>query len=180
MIVKIPCGPLYIILWILFWSIIPEFIGLPVFFTGRPALLIKTLCFQQPLRCNRNDLLTSTVLSRISFVPLQIVPRCLSHSIVREKWAKLFCHREDGLFLKNLVFNFLGPEEMIIYLKQYLSNYILDPYKLLPDTCHVRYYEKKLAKSFSLLERLPVFQNFVFHNLLGPKHMLLVPQCLSN
>ena len=34
--------------------------------------------------------------------------------------------------------NLLGPREMILSIAQNLSNYILDPDKLLPDICHVQ------------------------------------------
>ena len=32
----------------------------------------------------------------------------------------------------------LGPREMILSIAKNLSNYILDPDKLLPDICHVQ------------------------------------------
>ena len=37
----------------------------------------------------------------------------------------------------------LGPKEMILSVAHYLTKYIVDPDKLLPDIWHVQYYERK-------------------------------------
>ena len=60
-IVKSPCGPLWIIPWGVSHSIIGEQLGHKLFFTGKFAFFFKKLCFQQLLQCSRNDLATSTV-----------------------------------------------------------------------------------------------------------------------
>ena len=39
--------------------------GQSVFFTGRVAFFLKNLCFQQSLRCYRNDLIQSTVIVKL-------------------------------------------------------------------------------------------------------------------
>ena len=41
------------------------------------------------------------------FCTLTNCPWCLSHSIIREKKVKGFCHWKDSFFLKNLVLDFL-------------------------------------------------------------------------
>ena len=69
-IVKIPCGPLQTISWGFSHSIMREEIGQNLFFTRKTAFFLKNLCFQQPLRCYRNGLVTSTVFFRIPCGPL--------------------------------------------------------------------------------------------------------------
>ena len=56
----------------------------------------------------------------------------------------------------------LGPKEMVLSTAQNYSQYLVDPFKMFSDFCHVRKYEKKWAKFFSPLEMLPFFQNIVF------------------
>ena len=123
----------------------------------------KICVLKQPLTCYRNDLITSTVSVGIPFEPLQIVFWGLSHSIKGEKIGQTFCHREDSLFLKNLVIEVLGPEETILMPAENLAKYLVSPFKLFPDVFHVRQYEKKAA-NFFLLKRLPLFQKLVFSN----------------
>ena len=53
----VPCG--------LSHSIMPGKQGPNLFFTGKNAFFFKNLCFQQLLRCNRIDPVTSTVIVRI-------------------------------------------------------------------------------------------------------------------
>ena len=74
-------------------------IGQTIFFTGKSAFFSK-ICFQQPLRCYRNDIITSTVAVPIHVGPLEIVPWVLAHSKKTGKKAKIFCRREDSLFKK--------------------------------------------------------------------------------
>ena len=45
-----------------------------IFFTETIALFFKNLCFQHFLRCDRNNLITSTISVRKPFGSLQIVP----------------------------------------------------------------------------------------------------------
>ena len=46
-------------------------------------------------------------------------------------WKQLF-------FEMFVSIDLLGPREMILSIAKNLSNYILDPDKLLPDICHVQ------------------------------------------
>ena len=69
----------------------------------------------------KNAIISSTVIVRITFEPLQTTPGRLLHSVIRKKGAKVFYHREDSLFLKILVLDFLGPEEMMKSRAQFLS-----------------------------------------------------------
>ena len=79
------------------------------------------------------------------------------------------------LFLEMFFFSIdlLGPKEMFISFAQSLSKQLVDPDKLFRVIFHVRWKEKKEAKVFSSLERLPFFRNIcVFNNVLGLKKML--------
>ena len=51
-------------------------------------------------------------------------------------WKQLF-------FEKFVSIDLLGPKKMILSFAQKLSKYLVDTDKLLPDICHVRYYEEK-------------------------------------
>ena len=67
------------------------------------CVFFKIFCFQQPLRCYRNGLVTSTVFVKKIRRPFWIVPWGLSHSILREKIGqKLFLAGKIALFFKNL------------------------------------------------------------------------------
>ena len=46
-------------------------------------------------------------------------------------WKQLF-------FEMFVSINLLGPKEMILSFAQYLSKYLVDPDKFLPDICHVQ------------------------------------------
>ena len=86
------------------------------FLTGKFAFFFIKLCFQQPLKSWRNDLITSTVFVRIVFGPLKPIPWGLSNSKIWEKKPKFFLNWKYCLFLKNCVFNKLSsPEEMILF-----------------------------------------------------------------
>ena len=86
---------------------IGKFKSLPLFFI---------LCFQQPLRCYRNDLSTPIVVVRTPCWASQIVSWGLSHSIMGEKIGqKLFSLEIMHFFSKVCVFNNLvGVTEMIL------------------------------------------------------------------
>ena len=65
----------------------------------------KNLCFQQPLRCYRNDLIYYTVIVRVPFGPLQCVAWGLSHSILRENIGhSTFFTRIIAFLFENLCF----------------------------------------------------------------------------
>ena len=74
-----------------------------LFFTGKIAFF-SYLCFQKPLRCCRNVLITSTVSVKIPFKLLQFVPWSLSVSIMREKKATKIFLLERLLFLQKFCF----------------------------------------------------------------------------
>ena len=104
-IVGILFGPLQIVPWGLSHSIIREKMA-KTFFSLERLLFFSKLCvFQQLLRCYRSDVITSTVIVRIPFGPLQNVPWGLSHSIIREKGPKSFFHWKVCLFFQKFVFN---------------------------------------------------------------------------
>ena len=69
-IVRILFGPLWIVTWGLSHSIKREKLGQNLFFTGKVAFFFKKLCFQQPRRCYRNDLVTATVIVKKPCGPL--------------------------------------------------------------------------------------------------------------
>ena len=61
-------------------------ITLEAFLQWKCCLFFNSLCFQQPLMCYRNDLVTSTVIVRIACWPLYFIPWDLLHSILRERF----------------------------------------------------------------------------------------------
>ena len=83
-IVKTPCGPLYIVHWGLSNSIRRRKTRQNLFFTVKFAFLFRNLCFQQTLRYYRNDPLTSTVIVKKTLWTLIKYPWGFSHSIWRE------------------------------------------------------------------------------------------------
>ena len=87
------------------------------YFHWKGCLFFGNLCFQQHLRCSRNDLITSTVIVRILFCPLQTVPWGVSHSILREKIGQnLFFTGKVAFFYSKfcVLNNILGPEEVVV------------------------------------------------------------------
>ena len=128
----------------------------------------------------KNALISSIVIVRNTFEPLQIIPWCLSHSIMREKKVNSLCHEKIAFFLKYLVLDLLGPKEMIKSLAHYLSEKHVCPYDLFHDICLIRYYERKYATIF-FPENFTFFsKTCVLNNLLGVTQMLLwLPKYLS-
>ena len=88
-----------------------------VFFTWKIASFQK-FAFSSTSWVQKNAIIKSTIIVRIAFEPLQIINGGLSHSIMREKMGQKLLPREDSLFLKNLVLDFLGPKETVISLAQ--------------------------------------------------------------
>ena len=76
--------------------------------------------------------------------------------------SKTFITRKIAFFELFVCSDHLGPIEINLQIAQIISRDLLDPYNLFPDFCHVRYYEKTLAKLFSSLRRLPLFQKIAF------------------
>ena len=77
-----------------------------IFFTEDNANFFKKLCFQQFHKCYRNDLITSAVIVRIPFGPLQVFTWGLWHAIKQETISQNLLSPEDILFLKSLVLDF--------------------------------------------------------------------------
>ena len=68
----------------------------------------------------------------------------------------------------------LGAKEKLLSIAQSMSNYLVDPYKVFFVFFHVQWNEKKEAKVFSSLEKLPSFSRLcVFNNLLRPQKTFL-------
>ena len=76
--------------------------------------------------------------------PLYIFPWGLWHSItlgrLGQELLSLWKQLSSETFVSIVL---LCPENMILSFAQFMSNYLVDPYRMLPDICHVRYYGKK-------------------------------------
>ena len=67
-----------------------------------------------------------------------------------------------------------GPKKMFLSFAQSMTKDLVDPYNLFLVNFHVRWNEKKEAKVFSPLERLPCFSQLcVFNKLLFPENAFL-------
>ena len=51
-----------------------------------------------------------------------------------------------------------------------MPKHLVDPYKLIPDVCHTRWYEEK---QFFVILKTAIFEMFVSIELLGPKEKIL-------
>ena len=71
-------------------------------FTVKFAFFFKSLCFQQLLRCNRINPLTSKASVKIGCGFSRIPPSGLSHSRIGEKTGENFFHWKVCLFFKKL------------------------------------------------------------------------------
>ena len=81
--------------------------GRPKFFLyWKGCLFLKKLCFQQTIKCYRNDFINSTVIVKLPCGPIKIVRRGLAHSIMPEKnGQKIFFTWNVAFFLfKRLCF----------------------------------------------------------------------------
>ena len=76
----------------------------------------------------------------------------MPYSVIREKVDQNCSSLEISIFLRNFFFDRIGPEEMILQFVQYLSFYLVDPYKLFPELFHSRQYEKKIAEKIFSVE----------------------------
>ena len=100
-----PRGPLKTVPWGLSHLIMREKIGQNIFLNGKNAFFFNFFCFQQPLRCCRNDLVTLTVIFKIPCGPLKTVPSGLSHSIMRAEVRQNFSFTgKFTFFFQKLVF----------------------------------------------------------------------------
>ena len=112
--VKTPGWPLKIVLWYLPYSIKKEKLVI-YFFSLEWLPFFRSLCFQQPVRCYRNDLKTSTVIVRKPSPPLRVVHWGFLHSIKQQRIGQyLFFTAELALFywIFFVLDNLLGPEGM--------------------------------------------------------------------
>ena len=98
----------------------------------------KTLCFQQFLTSQKNAVLFSSVNVTKACGPFQSFPWLLSHSVIREKWAKSFVIVRTAFFEMFVSIELLDPGEMILIFAQYLSKCLVDTCRLFHDTFHVQ------------------------------------------
>ena len=148
------------------------------FYHLKIALFFKNLCFQQPLRCYRNDLITSAVIVRIPFGPLQIVPWGVSHSIIREKRGQnLFFSGKFAFFFKNLCFQqprrswrFELVTCTVVARKPTIP---CGPLYIVRWGLSYSIIRPKLGQNLFITERLPFFQKFMFCNLVKVTEMTL-------
>ena len=103
-IVRLPSSLIETIPWGLSHSIIGGRIGQKLLFSGNLPFFRK-LCFQQPPRSYRIDFITTTVLVKKPWGPLQTILWGLWHSIIREKGGrKLFLTGNVALFFQKICF----------------------------------------------------------------------------
>ena len=111
---------------------------------------------------------------RMACGPLYIFPWGLWHSItlgrLGQKLLSLWKQLSSETFVSIVL---LCPENMILSFAQFMSNYLVDPYRMLPDICHVRYYGKK-AQNLSFTGSFCLFFSkvCVFNKFIGPKNAL--------
>ena len=127
----------------------------------------KLYVFQQLLRCYRSEQITSTVVVRIPFGPLQIFPWGLSDSIIREKQG------QNNFFLERLPF-FSKPYVFQQLLRCYRSDLItctksvgifFGPLQTVPWVLSPSIIREKSQNLF-FTRKIAFFQKFVFNNLL--------------
>ena len=109
MFVKTTCGRLNVVACCLSYSI-KRGKRVTSFFTAKIVFFFESLCFQQPFRCYRNDLLTSRVIVGRLFGPSKIVLWAFLNSMIRKN-AKIFFLRNIAFFTNWCCINLLGPIE---------------------------------------------------------------------
>ena len=117
--VRIPCGPSNTVPWGLSQSTMREKTSQKLFFTGKFAFFFKNLCFQQPLRCCRNDPKSSAAISICQITLWTRVRRSLRFVTLdnaRRNRPKSFLHWKECIFFSKIcVFNNrLGVKELIL------------------------------------------------------------------
>ena len=134
--VKIHCGPWYLVAWHMSCAIKRWKVGQNFFITGKIAFSSK-LSFS-------NNLIGPKKCSYI------FQNRCQNGLRTLINWSLMFVTLDDmrknellsswrQLFFETFVsIDLLGPKEMILSIAHYLTKYIVDPDKLLPDICHVQ------------------------------------------
>ena len=134
-----------------------------IFFRGTFAFFFKNLCFQQPLRYYRNDLITSSVFVRISFRLLQIVTWCLWYSIIRERNTSISLVTGKIAFFRKFWFSTSKILRKWSYRLQNTPQIALCALK----SCSLTFvmfdiFKEITPQGFFSLKILPFFQKFVF------------------
>ena len=143
------------------------------FYTGKTAFFSETCVFNNflgPKKCshtfyiNCQNSLMSPLNCILSLVTLDNTTKMGQKFFL--SWKKLFFE----LFVS---IGFLGPKELILLLPQYLPEYPLDPYKVLLEASHTRWFEKSL-QLFFFTEKIAFFsKSCVFNNFLSVTEMIL-------
>ena len=145
--VRKPLRSLQIVHWCLSYWIKREKIG--QIFLSLERLRFFEKIESRILRSWRNDDFACTILVKIPSGPLFFVHWHLSCSILREKVGQIFLHWECCLFSKVCVSNnFLVLKNWSYYFLSTCQKNLVTSYKLLPEICHARYYQKKRFKYF--------------------------------
>ena len=145
------------------------------FFHWKGCLFFGNLCFQQLLRCYRNDLITSTVAVKTLYGPsffflrfdiLDNTRKLVQKFFFTEKFD--FCSSEICVFN-----NLLRVTEIIFYLPQYLSDYLFHHTNCLLSVFSFDKATKIRPISFHWRACLSLLKIFCFNNILGPEEMIL-------
>ena len=135
-----------------------EKIGQNLFFTRKIACFFQNFLFSTTSKVKQNALISTRQNVKRVCGPSKSVPWRFSHWITRRKKGQKLLSRWKKLFFEMFVFiDLLVPKEMFFSCAKSLSEALVDPFKLFPDICHVRYCEGKWAKVISSLEPLPFF-----------------------
>ena len=133
------------------------------FFHWKGCRFFQKTDFSQPLRCYRNDLLTSRVIVRRLFGPSKNhLLSFFKFDNTRKGPKSCFLCEMLPVFHKLLLHHPLRSYRNKLITCTKNVKRLLGPSKLFCDFCHVRYYEKIWATGFFSLERLPFAQKFVF------------------
>ena len=97
-------------------------------------------------------------------ISLRTLANCSLRFVPLDKGGKM---GQQLLWLRIQLFSEKFVFEMILSLAQLVSKYLVDPYKMLLDICHVQYYEKIRSKNFFHWKGCFFSKVCVFNNLLG-------------
>ena len=92
----------------------PEFIGLPIVFTGSLALFSKICVFNNLLGVSEMIFYLPQYLSEYLLNPYKLSQDVVTFDSTRKMGQTLLSPGRWTFFLKNLNLDFLGPKEMII------------------------------------------------------------------
>ena len=144
---------------------------------GRLPFFFKKLCFQQPLICWRNDLITSIVIVKKPFEHLKTVPGGLSQLIFLRKVSQnLLLQREQLIFEKNLAIDLLGPRDKLLSIAKKGKQTLWSLKKSSLTFVIFDKMRKNRPKSFfhwkvCIFSKILCFQ--LFNNLVGPEELML-------